>query len=154
MTWTRTPRFRHENSLVRMLVRTHCRLPRPWVRGIWVIAPSVAPSAMRSMCCRILPCSKHPDNFVGLSLCSGEPMSRNNRLRNLALSVVTATALGVCGAAAAFTKPDFPRIAGVQVGSPFNFNDATYQANLAKQSVIILGNYPGLQPGGSMNNDV
>jgi len=81
-------------------------------------------------------------------------MSRNNRLRSLALSVVAATSLGMCAAATAFTKPDFPRIAGVQVGSPFNFNDATYQANLAKQSVIILGNYPGLQPGGSMNNDV
>jgi len=81
-------------------------------------------------------------------------MSRNNRLRNFALSVITATALGACAAAAAFTKPDFPRIAGVQVGSPFNFNDPTYQANLAKQSVIILGNYPGLAPGGSMNADV
>lgn len=76
-------------------------------------------------------------------------MSLNTRKLSVAL---TAAALAVaCAGASAFTKPPFPRIAGLQIGSPFNYNDTSYQASLARQSLIVLGMYPGLAPGGSLN---
>jgi hypothetical protein len=79
-------------------------------------------------------------------------MSVNTRKLSVALA---ATALAaVCSAASAFTKPPFPRIAGIQIGSPFNYNDQNYQAALAKQNLTILGMYPGLAPGGSLNAQV
>jgi hypothetical protein len=132
-----------------MLVRADCLLPRiVGLRGAGSRASGRAAARHRSF-----PRPKHPDNVVGLSFVSGEPMSRTSRFRKLSLSVAVA-ALAVSGVAGAFTKPGFPRIGGVQVGSPFNYNDSTYQANLAKQSVMILGMYPGLNPGGSMNADV
>ncbi len=64
--------------------------------------------------------------------------------RKLSATVAAAAALAVCVTASAFTKPPFPRIGGIQIGSPFNYDDASYQANLAKQSVMVLGMYPGL----------
>ena len=73
-------------------------------------------------------------------------------IRKLSVAVVAAGALAVCGAAGAFTKPGFPRIAGIQIGSPFNYNDSTYQANLAKQNIMVLGMYPGLLPGNASLN--
>ncbi len=73
-------------------------------------------------------------------------------IRKLSLTVAAAAALAVCAAASAFTKPPFPRIGGIQIGSPFNYNDATYQASLAKEDVMILGMYPGLLPGGQPVN--
>jgi hypothetical protein len=68
------------------------------------------------------------------------------------MSTAAALAIAACGAASAFTKPPFPRIGGIQIGSPFNFNDPAYQASLARQHVMILGNYPGLAPGGQPLN--
>ncbi len=50
-----------------------------------------------------------------------------------ALAVLAASAT-----ASAWTPPDFPRVGGVQIGSPFNYNDPTYQAQLARQSVMVL----------------
>ncbi len=73
-------------------------------------------------------------------------------LNKLSVGLVAATALAACAAAAAFTKPPFPRIAGIQIGGSFNFNDPAYQAALAKQDVMILGMYPGLAPGGQPMN--
>jgi hypothetical protein len=75
-------------------------------------------------------------------------------MKKLSVCLTAATALAACAAAAAFTKPDFPRVGGIQIGSPMNYNDANYQANLAKQSVMILGMYPGLKPGGLSMNSV
>ena len=56
-------------------------------------------------------------------------------------------ALAASNAASAWSPPAFPRVGGIQIGSPFNYNDSTYQAELAKQSVMILGTYPTLAPG-------
>ncbi len=73
-------------------------------------------------------------------------------IRKLQAAAVAATLLLVGAHASAFTKPQFPRIAGIDIGAPMNFDDPTYQAQLAKQSVTILGNYPGLAPGGQPLN--
>jgi hypothetical protein len=74
-------------------------------------------------------------------------------LQRVSLGLAAASVL-VAGAASAFTKPDFPRIGGIQIGSPMNYNDPTYQAGLAKQNVMILGMYPGLAPGGQSLNSI
>jgi len=69
-----------------------------------------------------------------------------HQLRKLSLAVAAAAALATGASAFAFTKPAFPRIGGVNIGSPFNYNDATYQANLARQQLMILNYYPGFAP--------
>lgn len=78
-------------------------------------------------------------------------MSRKT-IRKLCLAATAALALTAATGATAFTKPAFPRVGGIQIGSPFNFNDAGYQADLARQDVMILGNYPGIAPGGQPMN--
>jgi len=75
-----------------------------------------------------------------------------HQLRRLSLAVTAAAALATGASAFAFTKPAFPRIGGVNIGSPFNYNDATYQANLARQQLMILNYYPGFAPGGVAMN--
>jgi hypothetical protein len=75
-------------------------------------------------------------------------------IRKLSVAFAAAALALACATASAFTKPPFPRIAGIQIGSPFNYDDATYQASLAKQSVTVLGMYPGLAPGGSLNTQI
>ena len=77
-----------------------------------------------------------------------------NPLRNWPAALAATAALAVCTAAQAFTPPSFPRIGGVQIGAPFTYNDATYQAQLAKQSVMILGYWPGMAPGGESMTSV
>lgn len=70
-------------------------------------------------------------------------------------------ALGACAAfagtsqgALAFSPPPFPRLAGINIGSPQNYNDPTYEANLAKLSFSILSMYPTFQPGGMTMDQV
>lgn len=72
-----------------------------------------------------------------------------------ALTAVAATAaLATCASALAFTAPPFPRVGGIQIGAPFDYNDTSYQAALAKQSVMILNYYPGLAPGGESMDSI
>jgi len=81
--------------------------------------------------------------------------SIRNPFRRWPAMLAAAAALTVCAAAQAFTPPPFPRIGGIQIGGPYDYNDPTYQAELAKQSVMILNYYPGLAPGGtSFDGDV
>ena len=71
------------------------------------------------------------------------------------LTALAATAaLGTCASAFAFTPPPFPRIGGIQISSPFDYNDPTYQARLAKQNIMILNNWPSLAPGGESMESV
>jgi hypothetical protein len=65
-------------------------------------------------------------------------------------TLVTASlaALAASAVASAWTPPSFPRIGGIQIGSPFNYDNPNYQAQLAKQSVMVLSNYPGMKPNG------
>jgi Hypothetical glycosyl hydrolase family 15 len=77
-----------------------------------------------------------------------------NRLQKLLRAATAVVALSACATVGAFTKPPFPRVGGINIGAPFNYNDPTYLANLAKQQVSILGYYPGLKPGGLPINAV
>lgn len=77
------------------------------------------------------------------------------RARN-ALSSLFALVLLIAPPAFAFDPPPFPRIGGIDIRiccAPF-FNDTTYQAGLARQSVTVLGDYPNFSPGGETMFDV
>jgi hypothetical protein len=69
-------------------------------------------------------------------------------IRKGTIAVAAVATLTASNMASAWTPPTFPRIGGVQIGSPQNYNDATYQANLAKQDIMILGDWPGFAPNG------
>ncbi|MBW4051987.1 MAG: hypothetical protein HIU85_11080 [Proteobacteria bacterium] len=79
----------------------------------------------------------------------------HNPFRKWPVVLAATAALVTCAAAQAFTPPPYPRIGGIQIGGSYDYNNSTYQAELAKQSVMILGYYPGLAPGGtSMQSDI
>jgi Hypothetical glycosyl hydrolase family 15 len=63
-------------------------------------------------------------------------------------------ALGASASAFAFTPPPFPRIAGIQISAPVNYNDPTFQAQIAKQSLAVLQYWPGMAPGGESMDTV
>ena len=65
-------------------------------------------------------------------------------------TLVAALIAGIAASttAAAWTAPGFPRVGGIQIGSPFNYNDPNYQAQIAKQSVTVLNDYLTFAPGG------
>lgn len=71
-----------------------------------------------------------------------------NLMRRGTFVAAAITALAASTAASAWNPPAFPRVGGIQIGSPFNYNDPTYEAQLAKQSISILADYPTLAPGG------
>ena len=54
-------------------------------------------------------------------------------------------------ASAATTAPPFPRLATVNFSSPQNYDDPTYQANLAKYNIALLSYWPGWSNGRSMS---
>jgi Hypothetical glycosyl hydrolase family 15 len=78
----------------------------------------------------------------------------HNPLRKWSTALAVTAALATCSAAQAFTPPPFPRIGGIQVGTPYDYNDPTLQAELAKQAVTVLGYYPGLTPGGESMDSI
>ncbi len=69
-------------------------------------------------------------------------------LKKGTLAAATIAAIAASTTAAAWNPPDFPRVGGVQIGSPFNYNDANYQAQMAKQSVTVITDYVTFAPGG------
>jgi hypothetical protein len=69
-------------------------------------------------------------------------------------ALAAVAALATCASALAFTPPPFPRIGGIENGGPFNYNDPSYQAALAKQSVMVLNYWPGMAPGGESMESV
>lgn len=77
-----------------------------------------------------------------------------NPLRHGLATVAAVAGLATCASAFAFTPPPFPRIGGIQVGGPFNYNDPTYQAELAKQAVTVLEYWPGMTAGGESMESV
>jgi hypothetical protein len=85
----------------------------------------------------------------GHSMRVGESM-----FRKLCLAFVAAFAITAATEASAFTKPPFPRIGGVHVGNPHNYDDPAYQAAIAKESVALLGYWPGFKPGGQSYNSI
>jgi hypothetical protein len=81
-------------------------------------------------------------------------MLRNLLLHKWPASLAAVAALTTCAAAQAFTPPPFPRIGGIQIGEPYNYNDPTYEAQLAKQSVMILNYYTGMTVNGESMDSV
>jgi hypothetical protein len=69
-------------------------------------------------------------------------------IRRLAKAFAAVAALGLCASAFAYTPPPFPRLAGIETGGQNNYNSSTYQAELAKLSVVVLKYWPGFRPGG------
>ena len=64
-------------------------------------------------------------------------------MRQLLVSVCT-VGLALSGAQAfAYTDPPFPRVGGINMSTPYNYDDPAYQAALAKLDVMILKTYPG-----------
>ena len=75
-------------------------------------------------------------------------------LRHLVAASAAVAALATSASALAFTPPPFPRIGGIQISAPFDYNDPTYQAQLARQSMMILQYWPGMKPGGESMDSV
>jgi hypothetical protein len=69
-------------------------------------------------------------------------------IRKGTLIAAAAAVLAAGTAAFAWNPPHFPRVGGIQIGSPFNYDNPTYEANLAKQNIMILADYPGMTPDG------
>lgn len=57
--------------------------------------------------------------------------------------VAACAALLLASSALAADKPPFPRLAGVNIGGPHNYDDAAYQAKLAKLDFAVLNYWPG-----------
>jgi hypothetical protein len=53
-------------------------------------------------------------------------------------------------AALAANKPPFPRLAGVNIGGPHNYDDPAYQAKLAKLDFAVISYWPGWENGRDM----
>lgn len=75
-------------------------------------------------------------------------MMIRNPFRHGLTALAAVSALATCASASAFTPPPFPRIAGIQVGGPFDYNDPTYQSEMAKQAITVMNYWPGMAPGG------
>ena len=57
--------------------------------------------------------------------------------------VVSCAALLLASGALAADKPPFPRLAGVNISGPHNYDDPAYQAQLAKLSFAVINYWPG-----------
>lgn len=66
------------------------------------------------------------------------------RIRSL---IAGCAALLLAAAATANDKPPFPRLAGVNMGGPHNYEDPAYQAKLAKLNFSVLNVWPGWESG-------
>jgi hypothetical protein len=68
--------------------------------------------------------------------------------------LVLCIAILFSGMAMAFTQPPFPRIATVNFSSPQNYDNAAFQAQLAKYNIAMLTIYPGWGGAMTMNQSV
>lgn len=75
-------------------------------------------------------------------------------INRISIAFVTGVMFFAGATSSAVAKPGFPRLGGVQNGSPFNYNDPAYQKQLARLDMTVLGMYPGLKPGGMSMNQV
>jgi hypothetical protein len=64
-----------------------------------------------------------------------------HRLR--AFTIAAAATVLAASAASAADKPPFPRLGGINIGNPMNFEDTGYQAQLARLDMSILNIFPG-----------
>ena len=54
-----------------------------------------------------------------------------------------------CSLALAFTPPPFPRLGGDFINAPQNYENAAYQAQMARLHVVVLNVWPGWSGGGT-----
>lgn len=64
-------------------------------------------------------------------------------MHRLKVAACTIASVFISLAAAAQTKPDFPRLGGYKIGSPQAYEDPAYQAQVARLHLVVLNNYPG-----------
>ena len=69
-------------------------------------------------------------------------------IRRFYAVIAAAASLTLSATAFAYTAPPFPRVGGIETGGLANYNSLTYQAQLARLSMMILKYWPGLAPGG------
>jgi Hypothetical glycosyl hydrolase family 15 len=63
-------------------------------------------------------------------------------IRKLSAALAGTAALSLSAGAMAFTPPPFPHLAGVQNGGGANYGNASYQSQLARMNVLLLGYWP------------
>jgi hypothetical protein len=71
-------------------------------------------------------------------------------MRHITALLATSVALLLAIPALAADKPPFPRLAGVNNGGPHNYEEAAYQAQLAKLDFSVLGYWVGWDKGAGM----
>src|SRR5438270_11447356 len=54
----------------------------------------------------------------------------------------------------ALSAPPFPRVAGINIGAPLNYNDVSYQAGMARQGVTVITDWPSFSPGGGATQSI
>lgn len=64
-------------------------------------------------------------------------------MRRLAGAAVAAALALASASVLAQQKPAFPRLGGIKIGSPQNYDDAAYRAQLAKLQLVLINVYPG-----------
>lgn len=69
-------------------------------------------------------------------------------MRRIGVLLAAATSLVLSAGAALADKPEFPRLAGVNNGAPFNYDDPAYQQKLAKLNFSVLVAWPEIKIGG------
>jgi hypothetical protein len=74
--------------------------------------------------------------------------------RHVLAALTAVAALTASASAFAFTPPPFPRLGGVQYGGPFDYNDSTYQSEMAKESILLLNYWPAMTAGGESMSTV
>jgi putative glycosyl hydrolase-like family 15 (GHL15) protein len=64
-------------------------------------------------------------------------------MRRLTVAALAALTSFACVCAQAYEKPPFPRLGGIKISSPQNYQDPAYQEALAKLDLVVLNNFPG-----------
>jgi putative glycosyl hydrolase-like family 15 (GHL15) protein len=81
-------------------------------------------------------------------------MMFHRSIRKISAAVAAATALTLPAGAFAWTPPPFPHLGGIETGGQANYDSTSYQAALAKLSIMVLKYWPGLKPGGESMNTI
>ena len=89
-------------------------------------------------------CSTLSLGQVGLTLLR----SVSGALRSWSMVLVGTVLLVSMDPGRALSAPPFPRVAGMDQGQPFDYNDTSYQAAMARQDLTIITDYPNFAPGG------
>jgi hypothetical protein len=70
------------------------------------------------------------------------------KFRSVAVSAVVASL--ACASAVAFEKPGFPRLGGIKISSPMDYQESAYADELGKLDVVVINTFPGWSNGRGM----